>query len=172
MREYVPALRALLAGESVSTEGRYVKLRDVRLDWPPLERVPVLAAGEGPKTIALTGEVADGIVITTGSTPRMVRESVASVRASGAPEGFEVVVFLMAEFGDGAAERAEREFDLWKQTGERRFAAIGSDAAIEATVRDFVDAGATTVLLQSGSHETDLPGYAASVGRIALRLRG
>ncbi|NLA09922.1 MAG: LLM class flavin-dependent oxidoreductase, partial [Microbacteriaceae bacterium] len=34
MREYVPALRALLAGHELTTAGRYVTLDRVRLDWP------------------------------------------------------------------------------------------------------------------------------------------
>ena len=171
MREYVPALRALLAGERVDAEGRYVKLRDVKLDWPPTWPVRVLAAGEGPKTVSLTGEVADGLILVAGSTPQRVRDAVASARASGADPDFEVVVYVYADFGDGSSERMEREFDDWKEPAEKRFAATGSDDAIEATVRELYDAGATTVVLQSRSHETDLLGYIAATGRIAARLR-
>jgi alkanesulfonate monooxygenase SsuD/methylene tetrahydromethanopterin reductase-like flavin-dependent oxidoreductase (luciferase family) len=175
MREYVPALQRLLAGAEVTTDGRYVHLDAVRLEWPPERRVPVLAAGEGPKTIALTGTVADGTVLTTGTTPAMTRsavERIAAARdASGREGAHEVVVFVHAEFGAGAAERMEAEFDRWSLAGERRFAATGSDAEIEATVRTFLDAGATTVLLQSRSHEPDLDGYIDAVGRIAARLQ-
>src|SRR3954471_14606822 len=35
LREYATALRALLAGDRVSVSGRYVRLDDVALDWPP-----------------------------------------------------------------------------------------------------------------------------------------
>jgi alkanesulfonate monooxygenase SsuD/methylene tetrahydromethanopterin reductase-like flavin-dependent oxidoreductase (luciferase family) len=174
MREYVPALRDLLAGEELTVDGRYVHLDAVRLDWPPTGRVPVLAAGEGPKTIALTGEVADGTVLTTGTSAGMVRDAVASIAASRAVAGreaeHEVVLFLMAEFGDGAAERMEAEFDAWNLEGERRVAATGSDDEIEAAVRGMLDAGATTVLLQSRTGETDLDGYLDAVARIAQRL--
>ena len=81
MREYVPALRSLLAGEEVTTDGRYVHLDRVRLDWPPEGVLPVLAAGEGTKTLALTGEVADGTVISTGWSPEAVRDAVPRIRA-------------------------------------------------------------------------------------------
>ena len=175
MREYVPALRDLLAGREVSVDGRYVHLDRVRLEWPPTDGLPVLAAGEGPKTIALTGEVADGTVLTTGTSPAMVRTAVAAITEARASAGrdaaHEVVVFLMADFGAGAAERMEAEFDAWHLEGERRVAATGSDADIERTVREVVDAGATTVLLQSRTQETDLDGYIEAVGRIAARLR-
>jgi alkanesulfonate monooxygenase SsuD/methylene tetrahydromethanopterin reductase-like flavin-dependent oxidoreductase (luciferase family) len=174
MREYVPALQQLLSGAEVTTDGRYVHLERVRLDWPPRGRVRVLAAGEGPRTISLTGSVADGTVLTTGTTPGMTREAVRRIHAARLEAGrsgeHEVVVFVNAEFGEGAAERMEAEFDLWGLSGDRRFAATGSDAEIEATVRRFLDAGATTVLLQSRSHEPDLEGYIDAVGRVAERL--
>jgi len=176
MREYVPALRGLLAGEELTVDGRYVHLDAVRLDWPPQGRVPVLAAGEGPKTIALTGEVADGTVLTTGTGAGMVRDAVASIAAArqtaGREAAHEVVLFLMTEFGDGAAGRMEAEFDDWKLEGERRVAATGSDDEIEAAVRGMLAAGATTVLLQSRTGETDLDGYIEAVARIAARFRG
>ena len=35
MAEYLPTLRALLSGERVTIDGRYVHLDDVALDWPP-----------------------------------------------------------------------------------------------------------------------------------------
>src|SRR5215472_16597817 len=35
LREYLDALRALLRGERVTTQGRYVRLDDVALGWPP-----------------------------------------------------------------------------------------------------------------------------------------
>jgi alkanesulfonate monooxygenase SsuD/methylene tetrahydromethanopterin reductase-like flavin-dependent oxidoreductase (luciferase family) len=175
MREYVPALRALLAGEEVTVDGRYVHLDRVRLDWPPRERPRVLAAGEGPRTVALTGQVADGLVVTTGSSPAMVRAAVSSAaqaRAAAADDGkFEVVVFVMAEFGPGADARLAAELDAWGLAGERRFGAAGSDESVASTVRALDDAGATTVLLQSRSDEPDVAAYAAAVGRVAALLR-
>src|SRR5258707_3764469 len=34
-REYATTLRALLAGDRLTVDGRYVRLADVALDWPP-----------------------------------------------------------------------------------------------------------------------------------------
>ena len=176
MREYVPALRALLAGEEVSVDGRYVHLDRVRLDWPPRQHLPVLAAGEGPKTLALTGAVADGTVLSAGWSPDAVRGAVERIRAGRQEAGrdglHEVVVFLMADFGPGAADRMAAELDRWGLPADRRFAATGDDAAIESAVRQLIAAGATTVLLQSRSEEPDLDGYADAVGRIQDRLAG
>src|SRR5690606_37425805 len=51
MREYATTLRALLAGERVTTSGRYVRLVDVALEWPPARAVPVPVAATGPKSL-------------------------------------------------------------------------------------------------------------------------
>ncbi|HEY4267217.1 MAG TPA: LLM class flavin-dependent oxidoreductase [Galbitalea sp.] len=175
MREYVPALQGLLAGEEMNVDGRYVKLDRVRLSWPPTEFVPILAAGEGPKTIALTGEVADGTVLTTGTSVAMVRSAVSQVAAARGGAGrigdHEIVAFLMAGFGSEAAAGIEEEFDEWNLSGERRVAAIGDDAAIESTLREYFDAGVGTVLLQSRSNEPDLERFVDDVARVAARLR-
>jgi alkanesulfonate monooxygenase SsuD/methylene tetrahydromethanopterin reductase-like flavin-dependent oxidoreductase (luciferase family) len=52
MREYVTALGDLLAGRSVTVDGRYVRLAEVRLDWAPQQRVPVLIGGTGPRPVS------------------------------------------------------------------------------------------------------------------------
>jgi len=170
LREYVPALRRLLAGDEVTASGRYVSLDRVRLDWPPAAPTRILAAAEGPKTTALVGEVADGIVLTGGWSAGMVRDSVARATRARADAGvdgaFEVAVFLLADFGDGAHERMEAEFDRWRFTGERRYAAVGSVGDVAATVRDVFAAGATSVLLQSRMGDDDVEGFARNAGRV------
>lgn len=175
MREYVPALRRLLEGEELNVSGRYVNLDHVQLSWPPASPVPILAAAEGPKTTALAGELADGLVLTGGWSASMVRESVERARAaradSAAQRPFEVAVFLMADFGDGAAERMEGEFDRWQFTGQRRYAAVGSPESVAETVREVIDAGATTVLLQSRTDSHDIAAFADNVGRVRELLR-
>src|SRR3954470_6099213 len=74
LREYTAALRALLAGEEVSTpENRYVRLDRVRLTWPPAAPPPLHIGTEGPRSLTLSGEIAAGTVLTGGTTPEGVR---------------------------------------------------------------------------------------------------
>ena len=68
LREYTAALRALLHGEQVSTSGRYVQLDRVRLDWPPAVVPPLLVGAIRPRTVALAGELADGLILTGETT--------------------------------------------------------------------------------------------------------
>ncbi|MCQ4208598.1 LLM class flavin-dependent oxidoreductase [Streptomyces longispororuber] len=83
LREYVGALRALLAGESVTTDGRYVRLDGIRLDASALpEQVPdVLAGVRGPKSLAVSGQVADGTLLAEPVTPEYVRAALAGIAA-------------------------------------------------------------------------------------------
>src|SRR5690606_35771330 len=102
MREYVPALRALLAGERVTAAGRYVTLEGVALDWPPAVPSPVWAAGEGPRTLGLAGELAEGVVLTGGTSAEVARDALARVREAAAGAGrtgqFPATAFVMVAF--------------------------------------------------------------------------
>lgn len=101
LREYVTALRELLAGETVTVEGRYVRLSDVRLEFPPTQRMPVLIGGTGPKTLRLAGEIADGVVLDAQYTPVTVRNALAHVAAgrseSAVQTPFSTVLFTLTD---------------------------------------------------------------------------
>ena len=75
LREHTAAVRALLAGETVTVSGRYVSLDQVALDWPPATPPRLLIGGRGPKTVALAGEVADGVLLDSVTDPDVVRRA-------------------------------------------------------------------------------------------------
>lgn len=75
LREHVRAVRALLAGETVSMSGRYVHLDGVALDWPPPTAPRLLVGARGPRTVALGGEVADGVLLDSVTDPDVVRRA-------------------------------------------------------------------------------------------------
>jgi alkanesulfonate monooxygenase SsuD/methylene tetrahydromethanopterin reductase-like flavin-dependent oxidoreductase (luciferase family) len=75
LREHAAAVRALLAGETVTVSGRYVSLDRVALDWPPASPPRLLIGGRGPKTVALAGEVADGVLLDSVTDPDVVRRA-------------------------------------------------------------------------------------------------
>jgi alkanesulfonate monooxygenase SsuD/methylene tetrahydromethanopterin reductase-like flavin-dependent oxidoreductase (luciferase family) len=75
LREHTSAVRALLAGETVDVHGRYVALDKVALDWPPAEPPTLLVGGRGPKTVALAGEVSDGVLLDSVTDVDVVRRA-------------------------------------------------------------------------------------------------
>ncbi|ONI84148.1 oxidoreductase [Actinosynnema sp. ALI-1.44] len=157
LREYAVAMRSLLAGERVTTEGRYVQLRDVELGWPPATVPPLYVGATGPKSVRLTGEVADATILTSATTPdtlRKARELIAAGRAAAGRTGdHHVVVSLLAATGEGAAERIAAEHE-----GADAGVAGNGEQVAEA-VRLLAEAGADTVVLQPTADEPDPEGF-------------
>ncbi|MBP1821122.1 LLM class flavin-dependent oxidoreductase [Mycobacterium sp. OAE908] len=145
MREYVTALSDLLSARSVTVEGRYVRLADVRLDWPPQQPVPVLIGGTGPKTLTLAGEIADGVILDSRYTATTLRDAlghVTSGRAGRCDTAFSTVLFLAC----GAAQVAE-------------------------SVGPFLAAGVDTLVLQPAGPQIDMPELIAAAGEVAAAMR-
>lgn len=71
LREYILALRALLRGEQTQFAGReiHTKWAAEQADDP----VPIYISAEGPKTLELAGEVADGVICGMGVSPEVVK---------------------------------------------------------------------------------------------------
>jgi 5,10-methylenetetrahydromethanopterin reductase len=99
--EAITIVRRLLHGESVTFDGSVFTMRDVSLDAPPADPPPVLAGVRGPKSLALAGRVADGVVLAEGAGPTYVRESIGHARTS---DQFRVSVFTALAIGDDARD--------------------------------------------------------------------
>lgn len=73
LEEITSAVRAILRGGSVSVSGNYVQLDKVQLEYP-LEDVPPVQLGvRGPKSLRLSGRVADGTILAEGCSPAYIR---------------------------------------------------------------------------------------------------
>ncbi|MGI9520727.1 MAG: LLM class flavin-dependent oxidoreductase, partial [Hyphomicrobiaceae bacterium] len=70
LREYIIALRDLLTGQPTEFGGKEIHTKWVRgqSDNP----VPIYIAAEGPKTLELAGEIADGVICGLGIAPDVV----------------------------------------------------------------------------------------------------
>jgi alkanesulfonate monooxygenase SsuD/methylene tetrahydromethanopterin reductase-like flavin-dependent oxidoreductase (luciferase family) len=148
LREYVVCLSALLRGERVTFDGRYVHLEGIALDWPPETGVELLAGGVGPKTLRLTGEVADGTVITGGTTPDGLRTALGHIVDGAAGARRSIVTYLLCTTGPTAEADLRAEAEFWKLDPAGDVGVFGDAAAIATGARRWVDAGADTVVLQ------------------------
>jgi alkanesulfonate monooxygenase SsuD/methylene tetrahydromethanopterin reductase-like flavin-dependent oxidoreductase (luciferase family) len=169
LREWASAVRSLLHGETVTVSGEYVRLSQVALDWPPREVPPLLLGARGSRTLALAGEIADGLVLDAGGISLdAVRRAVATAAARRAHE---VVVYVLCAAGKHARERIEAEFSASPVPLSER-AAFGDAADVARTVRSFADAGATTVVLQPTGTDPDPEATLMLAGAARSLLRG
>lgn len=164
MREHLTALKALLAGERVATSGRYVRLDGVALDWPPPAPPRLYVGATKPRSLRLSGELADGTVLDASHSPAAVRRARAVIdegrATAGRSDHHELVVHLQATTGPDAAARLRRELGIWGYDSIPDLGAAGDGATVAAAVRALAAAGADSVLLTHTADEPDLEGFA------------
>ena len=167
LREHTEALRRLLAGEEVSTAGRYVTLDQVRLEWPA-PGTPLVLGGVGPRSLALAGELGDGVILANALTPDDVRAAAetagAAAQAAGRPAPG-VYATLIAATGPGAQERLDAELPMWGAEPGRGIGAAGDARAIADGVLRLAAAGASAVAVQATADEPDITGFVKMLGR-------
>jgi 5,10-methylenetetrahydromethanopterin reductase len=127
LEETVSAVRALLAGEEVTVQGRHVHLEGVRLDHPPAEPPPILVGTTGPRGLAAAGRSADGILLPEGAVPEAVRWARGT---AGAPATTAVYAWLSLDDDRSAAAAALQPYvEQWQRDG--LYATLSEQAGIE-----------------------------------------
>jgi alkanesulfonate monooxygenase SsuD/methylene tetrahydromethanopterin reductase-like flavin-dependent oxidoreductase (luciferase family) len=99
LSEQFDAIRALLAGEQVTRDGRYVHVDALRLESPPQVVPPLLAGVRGPRSLELAGRIADGAILAEPVAP----EYLARAREQMGTPG-RVVAYNVAAVSEDAGE--------------------------------------------------------------------
>jgi 5,10-methylenetetrahydromethanopterin reductase len=92
MREQIELVRQLLAGEAVAyagAGGAYANRR-MRLRSAPGYPIPIYLAATGPKALALAGEIADGVIMLSGTAPHLIEDALGHVRRGAEAVGREL----------------------------------------------------------------------------------
>jgi 5,10-methylenetetrahydromethanopterin reductase len=116
----VTLCRALFTGADVTFQGTGFRTEHARLIAPPATTVPIYIAASGPKTLALAGRVADGIIMQVGADPRCIAAALDDVRAGlrkagRDPDSLDVSTILYGELDEDRerARNAARPFAAW-----------------------------------------------------------
>lgn len=197
MREFLTALRGLLAGQAVTLEGRAVTLRNVRLGPPPTPDgrplAPVYLAALGPQMLRLAGELSDGAALNWCSAAQVARSrevvEEAARKAGRDPGAVKIAEYIRICVDDdvAVARRAYAKAVLGyaltrgddKGRGYRaHFARMGFDAALTdlearrdrgASADDLADAAPDDLLFAVGYYGR-ADGAAAAFRRLAVGL--
>ena len=102
MRAYVDTVGKLLTAGEAGWRGRTTRLTWVR------RAIPIYLSAEGPRTLELAGEIADGVIVNVGLEPALVRDAVAHVhagarRAGRDPASIDLWTMVRANVVDDAA---------------------------------------------------------------------
>ena len=88
MGDAIQILRGLLAGEEVSYRGRVFAVERARLSCAlPRPNPPIYMAAMGDRSLALCGQLADGLIVSNLCPPRYTEHAVAIVRHAAAKAG-------------------------------------------------------------------------------------
>ncbi len=97
IREYADAVRALLKGEKLRTEGTIFSLDGAYMTFQHNASIPIYIASTGPQMLRLAGEIGDGVVLSAGLTLAMTRQCLA--------------------YAEEGARRAQRDFTRVRRCG-------------------------------------------------------
>jgi alkanesulfonate monooxygenase SsuD/methylene tetrahydromethanopterin reductase-like flavin-dependent oxidoreductase (luciferase family) len=176
LREYAVALRRLLSGEEVSVQGRYVRLDRVALDWPPTCPPPLAIGADGPKSVALAGELCDVFLLSATRSDDEIRQAcelvTAARHARGEPGSAEVVATQIVATGPEARERVDAELPFWGKPPGSGMGSAGGAEAIAADLRRLAGLGVTSVAVQPTRDEPDLLGLVEFLAREVRPLLG
>jgi alkanesulfonate monooxygenase SsuD/methylene tetrahydromethanopterin reductase-like flavin-dependent oxidoreductase (luciferase family) len=160
LEETITSVRGLLHGERVELAGREVHLDGVELVHPPAEVPPVVAGVVRPRSLELSGRVADGTVITEGHGPVDVENSRALTAKGGAAPDHTLTVFAFASVGDdpdevaGALHPYTEGHGAWLgRPQEQVFTVSGPAAQAAERIGELAAAGADTVVLRVAGAE-------------------
>ncbi|MEU1788964.1 LLM class flavin-dependent oxidoreductase [Streptomyces sparsogenes] len=162
--ETITVVRGLLRGETTTFDGRTVHIDGVRLVHPPAEAPPVVSGVVRPRSLELSGRVADGTVMAEGQGPDAAAAALGHIAkgraAAGATRPHELIVFTHLCVTDDprhiatATAPVRDEYSEWLGVPpDEVFLAAGDAATAAGRVRELWEAGAETAVLRPVGEE-------------------
>ncbi|MEM3123376.1 MAG: LLM class flavin-dependent oxidoreductase [Nitrososphaerota archaeon] len=135
LKEYVEAIRLIFKGRRVDYKGRYVRLRDMELDFEPFRRdVPIYLAVTGFKALKLAGKIADGVILNVFTSTTYVERAVKIIKEGACEAGRKLgdleVVGLLVSSVSSDGESARRSLSGVVSTYLVNFPAIAVQSGI------------------------------------------
>jgi 5,10-methylenetetrahydromethanopterin reductase len=181
LEETIVAVRGLLAGSRVTSHGREVTVDGVQLVHPPQSVPPIVTGVVQPRSLELSGRVADGTIIAEGHGPAAIADARTHIdrgRAAGDRPAHELIVFAFLRVDDDPARAAEATRDAVEGQAawlgvppEAVFTLTGPAADLPAKIDALAEAGASTVVLRPLGPDPDAQTRAALAALAAVTPR-
>ena len=107
MREYIECIRAMIKGDKVNYDGKYVKARGFKLLYKPQrERIPIFVACVNSNMVSLASDLADGVLLYLRPM-RELKETVMRIKlATRHNKSFEIGCILICAVSTREPEKA------------------------------------------------------------------
>ncbi|SNY74595.1 Flavin-dependent oxidoreductase, luciferase family (includes alkanesulfonate monooxygenase SsuD and methylene tetrahydromethanopterin reductase) [Paractinoplanes atraurantiacus] len=153
LEETIVGARGLLAGETVTLHGQEVTLDGISLVHPPRVVPPIVTGVVKPKSLELSGRVADGTILAEGAGPAEIAAALAHIgkgRAAGDRPAHELIVFTYLRTDDFEVTREMVEGQAaWLGVDPSEvFSLIGPAEEIPGKIESLRAAGADTIVLR------------------------
>ncbi|RSS36436.1 LLM class flavin-dependent oxidoreductase [Streptomyces sp. WAC05858] len=157
LEETVVAVRSLLAGETVTMSGGALSLDGVRLVHAPAVPPSIVTGVVKPRSLELSGRVADGTIIIEGRRPQDLHEAKTHIErgraAAGSPRPHEMIAITHlyvdhdpVRIQDVIQPYIDEFAEFLRVDRKDVMLAAGPPSAVTKTVNAFWDAGADTVM--------------------------
>ncbi|HKM50786.1 MAG TPA: LLM class flavin-dependent oxidoreductase [Candidatus Bathyarchaeia archaeon] len=97
-KETVGVMRELLSGKNVDLDGEFFSLHNAKLGFAMRGSIPIYIAGRGTKTLTAAGEVADGAIISSLTTPEAIEYALKTITQGAGNAGRELLHFQKAVY--------------------------------------------------------------------------
>lgn len=118
LEQAITAIRGLLAGETLNVDQEGLRLDHAHLRFSARADIPIFISASGPKTLELSGRIADGVIVLAGLFDEGIEYALAQIRrgadAANRPMP-EVAVFMYGSLRDDRAEAVDeaRSIAAW-----------------------------------------------------------
>jgi probable F420-dependent oxidoreductase len=159
LSEGIQLLRKLWSGESVTHDGRFYPVKDVRLLPPPAQRdLPIYCGGRSDAALARTGRLADGWIAYV-VTPEQYRAGLEKIAAAAVVARrrlarfhtghllFTLVRNSYEEALDAATEHLSKRYAMDFRRAAQRYAALGKPADVAGRIAELQRAGVRSVIV-------------------------
>ena len=98
LRDWVAAIRMILAGEEADFAGDTVQFSDCRLGWEPVRRyVPIWIPATSRTGLEIAGQIGDGVLLNAVCSPEYTANAIKIVRAAAEAAGRDWSTFQVAQ---------------------------------------------------------------------------
>jgi len=111
LEEVTFTIREILAGKRINFDGKQIHLDQVELVYPPDQIPPISLGVRGPKSLALSGRVADGTILAEFAAPAYVswaKDQITSGKEIGNDADHRLTVFVLTCAGATTDEAREQ----------------------------------------------------------------